>query len=827
MILHYTNPGQSPEYVIDGVDYDLSLTLENDIGDGITIFSEVNHIRMGARVRAVSDAGDVLFVGVVVSIEYGASGGKRRYNCIAAEALLQCRQAPNLIYPGDTGLVLSDIFSSDAPPQAAGDNQYCMGLLWLSRSKICDGPDSGIVSWDSDGVGTLTGWGPLVAGCDIYYGGHLLAESTLSAITGGTYRYAISGDNLYVRGAGTGAIYDVIAADGWTENHVRLGTVATDSEIDAPYDVTETDIWGLIRDLVSETGQHVIFRRSGDYVYLDISATPKARGSEAEPFASLHVGDDFSLQKISAPRYLPYACVVGMGAGAENIEGVRYVRGDLLSPGQAWLETAYQLEDARLPPWGHLDQATDDFFDAIHQDPPVEVVLYRDGFLPGDWLELDLGAGNKAVGQIRQITKSSSGYDVATVGAPDLSLLTAFLERSETVAIEGYRDKIRGEYSDSDDATAEWYRDVDMDPRTIWEYDGCIYVYSYQYDRVLIYNSSNLIRTGFLECSTNLTTRSQVQTDGTNIFICLDSDIKIYKYDMNLSFVASSASLYVDFDLFGDYIYACHGELAYKLNKSLSVVVTSGSFKTGVGEPGSESITMYGICTNGSNIFLHLLHAYYSSGWKFNRELVKCDMSFNIISRQVISSSGGCLMYYNGWLLIYNYANATVRKYSTALAYIGDYMTDRDGYICTDGTYIYTTESDTTLEKLNTSAEVVGSTDDMWIETYWSADPFTMAFTPDDFEGADGLILFSLSWSGASMPENPDARVTCLVHVNGVQFCIIHGCEFYPSPITDLDISAACDLDGTEETVTVYMKWGYDIEETGEFTGTVRGIKKP
>ncbi|MFA5674475.1 MAG: hypothetical protein WC912_08485 [Thermovirgaceae bacterium] len=440
MNLYYQNPGQSSEFVIDGADYDLFRTLENDLGDGLSFLSDVDHIRMGARIQAFSDSGDVLFLGVVYSIEYGAEGGKRRYDCIAAEALLQCRQAPNIIYPGGVGLALSDVFSSDAPPQGAGVTQYCMGLLWLARSKVCDGQDTGIVSWDSDGVGTLEGWGPLVTGHDIYYGGHKLAESTLSSITGGTYRYAISGGNLYVRGAGTGAIYDVIAADGWTENHVRLGTVATDSEVEAPYNVTDTDIWGLIRDLVDETGQYVVFRREKDYVYLDISATPEARGAESAPYASLHITDDFGLQKISSPRYIPYACVVGMGADAGEVVGQRHGAGETLAVGQAWMESVYALPEARNSPDGNLDGATQDFFDAIHQDSPVEIALYQDGYRPGDWLELDIGGGNKVVGQIRTIGSSSVGPDVAVVGAPDLSLLTAFLERSETAAIEAYRE---------------------------------------------------------------------------------------------------------------------------------------------------------------------------------------------------------------------------------------------------------------------------------------------------------------------------------------------------------------------------------------------------
>ncbi len=375
MRLYYQNPGQSVEFEIEGARYELQTSIENDIGDSLDFASELDHIQMGAKVRAVSDSGDVLFIGSVVSIEYSAVGGQRRYNCIAAEALLQYRYAPEIIYPGGVGLTLSDIFSSDAPPQGAGATQYCMGLLWLSRSKICDGIDAGIVSWDSDGVGTLEGWGPLVSGHDIYYGGHLLAASTLSAITGGTYRYAISGGNLYVRGAGTGAIYDAIAADSWTENHVRLGTVATDSEIEAPYNVAETDIWSLIRDLVGETGQYIVFRRDGDYVYLDIAVSTESRGSEDNPLLSLRLGDDFKIRSLKPPKDMPYSCIIGIGAGGENQEGERYGCGSPSPVGRAWAEEKQDIENAifervvssessYIPGWGEHWRSVQDFASA-------------------------------------------------------------------------------------------------------------------------------------------------------------------------------------------------------------------------------------------------------------------------------------------------------------------------------------------------------------------------------------------------------------------------------------------------------------------------------
>jgi len=292
------------------------------------------------------------------------------------------------------------------------------------------------------GIGTLSGWDVPTAGCDIYYGGHLLAEVGISAITDGTYRCARSGGNLYVYGASAGDTWDVIAADGWNENFVRLGTIATDSDVENAYNTEGEEIWPLIRDLVAESGQYVVFRRTSDYVYLDISATPKARGSEDVPFASLHIGDDFSNPKLKQNRDPPYSCVLGQGADYENVIGQRYGRGDPTPPGRAWIETPYQLADSRVSPDGNLDGATDDYYDELHQHAPIDIDLHREGLLPGDWCELDLGDGDVFTAQLRSLEMTSGGPDRATFGAPDLSIIRTYLERTETTAIEAYREYV-------------------------------------------------------------------------------------------------------------------------------------------------------------------------------------------------------------------------------------------------------------------------------------------------------------------------------------------------------------------------------------------------
>jgi len=857
-MLYFQNPGQSSEFVIDGSDPELFRSLENDLGDSLSIASEIDHIRMGARVRAVSDSGDVLFIGSVVSIEYSAVGGQRRYDCIAAEALLQCRYAPEIIYPGGVGLTLSDIFSSDAPPQGAGATQYCMGLLWLSRSKICDGQDTGIVSWDSDGVGTLEGWGPLVTGHDIYYGGHLLAESTLSAITGGTYRYAISGGNLYIRGAGAGAIYDVIAADGWTENHVRLGTVATDSEVEAPYEVGETDVWSLIRDLVSETGQYVVFRREEDYVYLDISATPKARGSESAPHASLHIGDDFSLQKISPPRYIPYSCVVGMGAGAENIEGVRYARGELLCPGQAWLETTYQLPDARLPPWGHLDQATDDFYDAIHQHAPVEIDLYRGGMDVGDWIELDLEGGEKFAAQIRSIRETIAG-EVAVVGAPDLSLLTAFLERSETGAIEAYRDRLVGEASDSSESNmfAHIYSTGEKTIASIG-----------------VFQNDDIAIAG---------TGDGGSGAGGKIFRSTDRGVtwavaKNVTPEHNITSIATWENGYAiagsspngkifrstDYGATWTEVYDSSGSQIWAMStweNGYAIAGTSANGRilrsTDYGETWAEVYNtseqyIFGTCAIPTG---HGFAGTYPSGKIFRStdygatwtEVYDSSESFiyslaGWTSGIILagSSSGGKIFrstdYGTTWTEVYDSPSKSIQKlhafrngFVVASSSAGELYRstnwgkdweDVSGLITTSVSCITSWEDGLMLSGHNTIGTASG-------HIYISGYEFEMNFTPDDFGTDAGLVLFSLSSSGTTSQENPDAAVDCIVTVNGARCAYLTAKPIYGNIISDLDISQFCRLDGNLETISVLMIRRYAISQNSDITGTVRGITKP
>src|SRR5690606_35033676 len=123
--------------------------------------------------------------------------------------------------------------------------------------------------WDADGVGRLAGWGPMALNRDTYLDGRMLEPVAYANLTSGTYRCAIDGVDLCVRGLGPGDVYGVVAIDRFSENAVELGNLDTDPEIDSVYALETACIWDHIRDLVEEMGLYIHLRRSDGSLYVD------------------------------------------------------------------------------------------------------------------------------------------------------------------------------------------------------------------------------------------------------------------------------------------------------------------------------------------------------------------------------------------------------------------------------------------------------------------------------------------------------------------------------------------------------------------------------
>ena len=434
MIICYQNPGVSSEFEVEGVIAAATLNQDPDVEDSLSFECHIRHIRRGAKITAYSDSGAPIFVGVVASIQWPGSG-LTRYTCIPSESHLRHRIAPRVAYPGGVGLYLSDVLSSDPPPQAAGDNRYVAGLLWLARSAIT----SGIVEWAASGVGTLEGWDARTSGLDIYLDGHLLTEVSYSALTSGTYRCARTGDNLYVYGAGPGDVYGVVAADGFSENWLSLGDMASDPSIDGLFLLTDLDrIWPHVRDIIQELGLYPKIRRAGGMAYLDLLDSPYRLSTEADPLRSLVDGRDYIPISREIPKVAPHGAIIGVGANGSTQQGVRYGAGSPGGIGQAWTEERFNAGEARRPPLGNLDQMVDDVYSACQMLAPLKVDLLDESIKPGEWYTLgDLGAY-----LCQSVGLKSRGRGSAEFGAPALSLASAIAQRRETAAIEKYREYI-------------------------------------------------------------------------------------------------------------------------------------------------------------------------------------------------------------------------------------------------------------------------------------------------------------------------------------------------------------------------------------------------
>lgn len=825
MKLYYQNPGESAAFLDDGAEFSLRFNLGNDLGDSVDFSSTLGHIKQGAKITIKDDGGAILWIGYVIAVDYSVAGGRREYECVAAESLIDMIHSPDIAYPGNIDLPMSVMFSSDAPAQS-GTFANIMGLLWLSRSKITEG----LASWSSSGVGTLSGWGPKVSGHDIYYNGHLCTLGGLSVIEDGDYRASIQGGNLYVRGTGTGDIYGVICADGWTENSIRLGGIDTDSELEGAYVTGRATMWELIRDFVSEDGQYVVWRRGQDgYVYLDIAREPKHRGSATEPVASLHIRDDFSLRQISERQDPKYSCVLGRGAGYETASGVRIGAASPTPIGEAWIEEPYELADARLPPWGHLDQATRDYYDEIDQHAPVKINLYRDGRDVGDWIEMDLGHGDIFTAQIRTLTLNQFGPNRATIGAPDLSILTSLLERSETAAIESYRDRINGEESSSDDLTINLLGDTSFDFRGMCYYDGYIYIIVKNLMKIQKLNSNTLESPALIPIPEEVEEPYGIATDGTHVWIT-NNELNtngggIYKIDMEGTLIQTIAEIHKGggsyYDIFyprgiivlGSYIYFNSGYYLYKLNLSDGSYVSSQSYYKSY----PAMAYPYGLCTDGTYI-------YGSYGYDVRR-IDKFNTSLSRLATVELATppEDGLdhhLTYMNNYLYLADYDGYTYKIIADLSAGASDSDASDARGITSDGTHLFDALNGGLIRKLNGSMSRI----DQVRYPGWSGTPWEMTFTTDDFEGEDALVLFSLAASGYC--ENPSARADYGIYVNMIGVAVIHGVSWGGTVVNELDISEACYVDGSLNVIQVFAKWNYNITETLEHTGTVRGITK-
>lgn len=847
MKLFIQRPGQSDWWEVQMFDYSTKKNIENGISDSATITIPNNIARTADLTWITSDNGITEFIGNISSIEH-THESKLICDCLSAEAELDLRHIPPISYCGGGGLNLSDILSSDSPVQSPGNAQYLMGMLWLASSLI----SPGLITWDvATGIGSIIEIGSLVglSGSTFLIAesyDNLITEDGIYLVTGSysardvfidgkilskvdstsdlsSWEYAIDNNILYVIGAGPGDIYGLVAIDGFADNHIRLGDIETDATLDGELAPNYETVMDVATDIVEETGQYIYFRNVGTYTYLDVRSTPPSRGTQASPLVTLQE-TDIIIDDIKYPNIAPISALIGIGAQGERAEGIRYVVGDSTPKGTAWVEDTFTLSDARLAPWGNLAGTIEKLY--VDRSQPIGITgqLLFDGIVVGDWVKIIINNMPYTV-QCTALSKSQNSLPKATFGYQDDSISTAFFDRESTEAIKKYRDRIVGEYSSSGDLTVGWMNQT-------WFPTGMCY--DSDTERLLVLANIYLTLHAF-----NVDDLSYVgEADSWDR---TESDFWLFDLDIfnDTIFIKGGNEDDWWFDdagvcVMGSYLYVAQNNYIRKYDSGMSEV---DSFCTDLALD-SEITSSCGLGTDGTYLYLSEHHWWHDGeDWQETTRLSKFDSNINSRLNNITPGISGAVECQDSCVYLTDrYGEIGDRKYNSSLVLQATAGFSSIRGICSDGTYLYgICDQDDKIEgvgagwllqKFDGDFTVV-DTSEFWLEDlmWWTS--FEMKFTPDDFEGDPGLILFSLSYSDEEVTEYPDAVADYFVTVNDDEVATLYNMPWGQDILVELDISSGCKLDGTEETINVYSRWSYEtLTETKEYTGTVRGITK-
>lgn len=844
LLVYVRPPRSSNDILISTISCDVSSYLKFDRGN-TAIFESTEGVQLGSRVKITDEFNQTRFIGVVVDIEF-RDLPIRSYTAISTESLLKSRYTPRFSYPGNVGVMLSDVLSSDPPIQSPGNNQYTMGLLWLSRSLI----PSGVVSWDiSTGIGTIP-FSPVSTYADvpyhistesdeylltessdyliieedistgtasIYLDGILLSLQSDGDLSGNTYCYCINGSNILVKGAGAGDIYGAVCISDLWENWIRLGDV-DDAELTGEFAPDIEPISDLVRDICGEHAKHLYTRMAGDYIYIDIVDDAPGRGSASSPWVNLIESQDFSSYEMSSTNDTPISALIGIGAGGTSPEGLRYVAGTPTSSMKPWIEDTYTITDARNSPWGNLSQSIEGIFDARNQPPPITLDLLWYGPTLGDWARIQLETGAVVTAQLQEIQFGQGSLPKATFGSDALDIKTAFIDHQETAAIESYRDKIAGSESSSPtELTCRWICQWFANTGMIYD-SGAIIIATNSYRSFLYYDATTLEYIDW----------TMLSISDWIFDLCMFNDDYQVLTGEDWQYDAGSCVV------MGDYMYAIQNNYLKKYNTSLEMV---DSFDLDLGLD-DEYCMPLGICTDGTYLYVSEWHLYDNGKeWDDVMRLSKFNSDIDARLATTDVTQAGAVEYLSGYIYLTSwwpdyFSTGVIKKYNTSFVLQSSASFNCPHGLTTDGTSLFgvTEDYDTATEayllrKFDGDFNLDEAYGEVYLEDPLENDPWTMNFTPDDFNGDPGLILFSLSCSDDDAPTHPDATVTYFVLVNTSVFYILYN-QPWVDGFNDLDITKGCKLDGTEETIRVYVRWCYRLEETLEFTGTVRGTKK-
>lgn len=831
MKIYVQSPGAASQHRVDVTSADLSEIFDVDQPDSLNFRSSATHVRQNSLVLAYSDEDRLQFVGHINSITY-EDEHHRTYSCDSAEHHLMNRVSPRVAYPGGVGLHLSDVLASDPPSQSPGAAQYVQGLLWLAKSAVT----AGLVVWNVDGVGRLTGWGPTASTRDIYLDGRILEPVTYANLTSGAYRCAIDGVDLCVRGLGPGDVYGVVAIDHFSENAVELGKLDTDPEIDSVYALETACIWDHIRDLVEEMGLYIHLRRSDGSLYIDLVDCPYQRSSEDAPLSC----GKYSILEMQPALYPPHSAIVGVGENGDSIVGQNYIAGLASTIGKAWTEAKESIEGAWKSPAGVLEQIVDYAFSRVQMLPPITASITGEEHVqPGEWYMI---AGESRLCQ--SVSIAFPGETRAVFGAPALSLQESMAEKAATKAIGTFRKKFEPLDGNATESGSIWITDgrVNVSGSRTYVNDGILYIINCDTMYLESYNLDPFyhIANSRLEIVVSLDGQyyNTVVIDGEYIFIHGSSTI--LKYDMNgklktFKLLSGNVSFceYQD-----DYlaVVTSNSSWLYIYDKDFNLITSYNFGNFGLEDmcPSTTTRThgIFGICYDGEDLYFSARHRHKNSSGceQYKAILWKFDVSESELKGvEQPTTLPGATWYAGGCVFVLRRVNDYWEKYDVTddyPEYISSTALGVNGG-SSDGEHLYRLPEENQVLVMDTDLEQIDDLD-LRYTGFQGATPLEVTFDVGDLGGVADLVTLSVTGSGEM--DSPDAMAEVHV-VKKVQtsevpelyrydpVAVVRWTGLLGGIVTDLDITEFCDQEEFAALSTSMAGENNDLTLTSKLSG--------
>lgn len=800
------HPPSVSSYSIDCEDREISKSYDNNTDNEAKFVS-----KLILPSRSYIDIEDGKFVGPIVS-QTGAFGGQLTYRAIGRLSSLQYIYSFPYTYCAghpDTEaskVPLSVVLSSDPPSQDSGASQYVVGRIWGANSLVW--PETGKWSggvWTCENAGTASRIGVAA----IYYRGRLCSDvGSMAELDGGTFVVYRSPGVLMVKGSGQGDDLGAIHADNAFDTGVRLGDIETDMNIFTSIEIGVEAEWSIISNIVRDHGKYVSVR-DRDCCYLDITDSAPGRGSFDAPFFELQE-TDISKWKRTSYSGLPPNAVFGLGRGEQYSQ-----MGSLNRPMVAEL---VDTGGSYLSPWGSLTELVDGRYERNRAEANLQIKTHIDFLRGGDWIRACLASGDAPVVQILKISDDNSGMAVLHVGSSTLedNFFDQGYEAESVTRLYGYAEaedtliarEVGAVYIGGHTIPGE-------DNPDICDTDDYIFVSSPDETKIIQVSKSDF--KFVTEIVNSYVTTRGIDTDETKLYMhrC---DAPVDDLDPVTSHSDIGGGGVDDIAVNSNYIYVAdyNSSQVRQYNKSDYSHVRTVSIEY----PASIAADDGGVIIGSHTGDLKSLKKYTT------------DLSF-VAEGDVMVPPPYTITIDASYIYTYEYGGlvgvSRIRKYNrSTLAPVAEiepaFASSALGGSCgrNDSNYVYFTyhtASYTVIYVYNKSD--LSSVDAIGESVLPS--PYEFEFTTKNFNGSPTKVLFALECMESGSYDWGSIAGTFTLYVNGILAETFRDVIVAGTPIEDFDVSPWLNLDGSTETIEVYLEWIIPSEEI-TFKGSVVGI---